>query len=693
MDRHTPDRLSPAMRSSRKTLARWTALLLAGASVGCGVPLDMEERTATSPQISPLAAVPLTVTLRTWSSHYLVADKGGGAGLMANSTAAKEWETFTLTDVNGGSLVSGDVVTLQSFSGQWASAVNGGGGAIRFTATAPQAWEQFTAVKLSGTGNIVNGDTIALKTGVTGQFISAANAGGSTVSASGASAKEWETLTLGLSGLGGSAGSGNTILFVGNSFTHGNEEPVYSYNKTAITDANNGGQGGVPAIFQKLTSQAGLSYNVTIEAVSSETLSGHYATKQAIIGRAWDTVVLQEQSLRPLPSTRGGSPTDFFTGTDNLRRLVLTANPAAKLFLYETWASPASVTSQGYTAGTAGLQAMQADLRSAYFKAFYDQGFTGVARAGDGFLRAVDQGLADPTNGAAAGTFKLWGSDNRHASKHGSYLSAAVLFAKITGADPRNLSVGTGSAAAGLGINTTDAANLNRIAYEITTQSDPARTASRLPVLSAVFSGSVTVGTPAVLTGAASLNSLTTREGTFTNLVGATASGITGTNPPNSRGPVAANANAAASGLTANDGANNLGAGNFQFATPFTAKTRFFIVESALSSGTIGDDTTVTLIDASNKQVGAFSLSLLAGDFTASAAGNTSNALAVIHYLSGVASVTGTPAGTVQSKLGAVTFSLADLGVTNLESTSTATGLRLSSDTLDPNAVGLYTVP
>ncbi|WP_245814162.1 hypothetical protein [Cystobacter ferrugineus] len=57
------------------------------------------------------------------------------------------------------------------------------------------------------------------------------------------------------------------------------------------------------------------------------------------------------------------------------------------------------------------------------------------------------------------------------------------------------------------------------------------------------------------------------------------------------------------------------------------------------------------------------------------------------------ASLTGTPPGTVQSKLEEVTFSLADLGVTNPTSVSAATGLRLVSATLDPSVVGLYTVP
>ncbi|KFE62695.1 hypothetical protein DB31_3809 [Hyalangium minutum] len=509
---------------------------------------------------------------------------------------------------------------------------------------------------------------------------------------------ELEQDTASTDELGSGLVTSGSILFVGNSFTHGNEEPVYSYNKAAITDANGSAMGGVPGIFKQLTVQAGFTFNVTIEAVSSETLSGHYATKASIIGRVWDNVVLQEQSTRPLPTERGGNPTAFFTGTKDLRNLALASNPSARMFLYETWASPASVTAQGYTAGTAGLQAMQSDLRSAYFKARYDLGFTNVARAGDGYLRAIDQGLADPdpSNGITPGTFNLWSaSDSRHASKYGSYLSAAVLFAKITGADPRTLTSGTGTAAAALGISSTDASNLHRIAYEITTLPDPAPVPASvpLPATRASFTGSVATGTPPNITGVAQLGSLTTSEGTFTNLVGATANGISGTNTPNSRGSTPASANAAASGLTIGDGANNLGSGNFQFGTAFTAKTRFFIVETALSSGTMGDDTVVTLINASNAQVGSFSLSLLASQFTASAAGNTSNALATINYTGGVASVTGTPAGTVQSKLGAVTFSLADLGVADVASVSTATGIRLVSSTLDPNVVGLYTAP
>ena len=66
---------------------------------------------------------------------------------------------------------------MKASGGQWASAINGGGGAINFTAPWEQAWEQLTIVKLNGGGTIGSGDKIALKTAVSGQFVTAANAG------------------------------------------------------------------------------------------------------------------------------------------------------------------------------------------------------------------------------------------------------------------------------------------------------------------------------------------------------------------------------------------------------------------------------------------------------------------------------------------------------------------------------------
>ena len=213
-----------------------------------------------------------------------------------------------------------------------------------------------------------------------------------------------------------------------------------------------------------------------------------------------------------------------------------------------------------------------------------------------------------------------------------------------------------------------------------------------LPITDATYSGSFTAGTPENITGNASLTGVTTTEGTFSSLTGATANGVLSQQINNSVGTAPANKDQAVTGLSVNDGINNLSAtttgNNFQFGGGFNSNTRFFIIESTPVSSTIGDTTTVTLINAANAVVGSYTLTLTPGNFTSSAGGNTSNALATIQYTAGVAANTTNP-----SKLGGVTFSLADLGVTDFTTIASATGIRLSSsDALDPNVVGAFAV-
>src|SRR5207244_869571 len=96
----------------------------------------------------------------------------------------------------------------------------------------------------------------------------------------------------------------------------------------------------------------------------------------------------------------------------------------------------------------------------------------------------------------------------------------------------------------------------------------------------------------------------------------------------------------------------------------------------------IGDATTVTLIDAANNAVGSFTLSLAASNWTSSTANTTNTALATVTYTSGQ--------GTLTQKQGAVTFSLADFSGTG--NTSLARGIRLTSGTLDPVVVGIFSL-
>jgi hypothetical protein len=123
-----------------------------------------------------------------------------------------------------------------------------------------------------------------------------------------------------------------------------------------------------------------------------------------------------------------------------------------------------------------GLPGMTADLRAAFErKAAANPNFTGVIPVGDAFQRAVDQGVAKGegfygTDGTYApgvpqDKINLWWDDYLHASKYGSYLSALVIFGRLTGIDPWSLGASE-KAAADLDISPGDAVKLQRIASE-----------------------------------------------------------------------------------------------------------------------------------------------------------------------------------------------------------------------------------
>lgn len=200
------------------------------------------------------------------------------------------------------------------------------------------------------------------------------------------------------------------------------------------------------------------------------------------------------------------------TGCSNTTSRVIPRNPNAsaetKVYLLQTWARPdmvfphlSTVADANYPAvpdgrpivdatvpafpngfpdtlyyAAEGLAGMTADLRQAFAaKATANKGFAGVIPVGEAFQRAVDQGIAqgdgfygpDGTYASAVPQDKinLWWDDYLHASKHGSYLSALVMFGQLTGIDPWSLGASE-RAAADLGISPGDAVKLQRIASE-----------------------------------------------------------------------------------------------------------------------------------------------------------------------------------------------------------------------------------
>lgn len=239
-----------------------------------------------------------------------------------------------------------------------------------------------------------------------------------------------------------SAAAPQRILFVGNSFLHGHAPPVLHYNAARVTDLNGTGYGGVPAVFKQLADDAGLPVEVASELVSGQTLRFHLKQRRALItGRPWDIVVLQEYST--LSPQRPGDATAFIAAAGELEAAVHAVNPAARVYLMETWARADQVyrTPGGrWNGGT--LEAMQADLRAAYAEAAARAGcIAGVVPVGDAALRAVQEGVADrnPYDGIDAGKLNLWGADSYHLGAWGSYLEALVLFGQLGGRDPASL--------------------------------------------------------------------------------------------------------------------------------------------------------------------------------------------------------------------------------------------------------------
>jgi HYR domain-containing protein len=299
--------------------------------------------------------------------------------------------------------------------------------------------------------------------------------------------------------------------------------------------------GGIPGVFKKLTDQAGLEYDVSISARNAASLRGHFLNSNPagwdlrgnVASQRFDTVVLQDLSDEPLPPGRGANAslplfdayvdkfeayihqgvipdyteTQLFGGTaqachdsstlsanqcDTPRSIPPNPNARAQaqVFLYETWARPDMIGPNGTNANgqfytsAEGLEAMTADFHAAYFgRAAANGNIEDVAPVGDAFLRAVQTGVAmrDPYV-PVAGKVNLWHTDFFHPSKYGSYLSALVHFATITGIDPTTFGPGE-QAAADLGIAPDIAVKLQVVARD-TVMPDvtpPQTTASAAP--------------------------------------------------------------------------------------------------------------------------------------------------------------------------------------------------------------------
>ena len=260
--------------------------------------------------------------------------------------------------------------------------------------------------------------------------------------------------------------AGTSVLFIGNSFLFGSGSAVRFYRANTVTDLNNEGIGGVPALFKSFTQQAGRDYDVSLETRGGVGLDFHLANKLNVIGsRSWDTVVMHGYST--LDADKPRDPAKLVATSKQMADVLRAHNPKVDLYLMATWSrADETYPPKGAWAGQP-IEAMARDVRAAYDKAAGPAGVKAVIPVGEAFTRAMQTGIADPNpyDGIEAGKLNLWTYDNYHASTHGYYLEALVIFGSVTGRDPRSLGQNECSAYE-LGISRAEAKALQQVAFD-----------------------------------------------------------------------------------------------------------------------------------------------------------------------------------------------------------------------------------
>lgn len=257
-----------------------------------------------------------------------------------------------------------------------------------------------------------------------------------------------------------------TILFIGNSFTQGAHSAARNWRAGSVTDLNNAGYGGVPALFKLFAEQSGLDYQVSLETQGGKSLGFHYDERRQLFDRAWDIVVLQEFST--LDRAKPGDPADYMRNVARLAALFRARNPAIDIRLAATWSRADQIYKSGGPWYGKPVTAMADDLRAAADRArSATPSVAGIVPVGQAWNRAMTTGVADPNpyDGIGYGQLDLWAYDHYHASVAGYYLSALVTFGAITGIDPTTLGAKE-KGADELGLSDAQAAALQRVARD-----------------------------------------------------------------------------------------------------------------------------------------------------------------------------------------------------------------------------------
>jgi len=265
---------------------------------------------------------------------------------------------------------------------------------------------------------------------------------------------------------GAGVAAGPSVLFIGNSFLFGSGSAVRFYRADTVTDLNHEGIGGVPALFKSFAQQSGLDYDVALETRGGSGLDFHLANKLTEIGsRSWDNVVMHGFSL--LDADKPRDPAKLIATSKQMAEFLRGKNPRVNIFLISTWPRADHVYPEKGAWHGQSVEVMGKDVRAAYDRAAKNAGIRTVIPVGESWLRAMQTGVADsnPYDGIEAGKLNLWTYDSYHASTHGYYLQALMIFGSLTGKDPRSLGDSECSANE-LGMSRQETKALQQVAFD-----------------------------------------------------------------------------------------------------------------------------------------------------------------------------------------------------------------------------------
>ena len=125
----------------------------------------------------------------------------------------------------------------------------------------------------------------------------------------------------------------------------------------------------------------GLQYN-------GETSGFFVSLKEALLNRKWDVITLQQASPVSFKSE------SYFPYITELATFIRRCQPAAKLYLHQTWAYEQNSNMLFHTAKYESSQAMLRDVVAAYEKAATTVRADGMIRSGELLGRLTDQGIS-----------------------------------------------------------------------------------------------------------------------------------------------------------------------------------------------------------------------------------------------------------------------------------------------------------